>query len=167
MLTNHFSQFPVSMDIDEANHVVVCHKHIWNDTLRAFSRSNFDCHKTMNVTFVGEEAADAGGPKREYFHLALQAMADDGQMFHGPCDRRSFVHNIQGVAKRKFFFAGALVAISLANGGPGFLCMAKAVFNYLCYGLGPMVQPELDDMPDFEIKEKLDRVSTGLGKGEL
>lgn len=120
----------------------------------------------MNVTFVGEKGADAGGPKREFFHLALQAMANDGQLFHGPFDRRLFVHNIQAVAMRKFFFAGELVAVSLANGDPGLPCMSKAVFNYICYGLGPMVEPELDDIQDFEIKEKLNRVSTGFGKRE-
>ena len=119
----------------------------------------------MNVTFVDEEGADAGGPIHEIFHLALQAMANDGQLFHGPFERRSFVRNVQAVAMRKFF-AGVLVAIYLANGGPGLPCMSKAVFTYICYGLGAMVEPELDDISDFEIKEKLSRGSTGFGKKE-
>lgn len=53
--------------------------------------------------------------------------------------------NIQGVTMRKFF-AGMLMAVSLANWGPGFPCMAKAIFNYLCYGLGLMVHQEVDDI---------------------
>ena len=161
VLANHFSEFPISSDIDQANRVVVRRKHIWKDTLRALSRSNFDCGKSVHVTFLGEQAEDAGGPKREFFNLALQAMANDGQIFHGPCNRRSFVHNIQAITEQKFFFSGMLVAISLGNGGPGFPCMAEAVCNYLGHGLGPMVQPEVEDVPDFEIRAKLERVSTG------
>ena len=158
MLSNNFSQLPLSTDIDEANRVVIRRKHIWKDTLRAFSRSFFDYKRAIHVIFVGEEAADAGGPRRKFFHLALEAMASDGQLFHGPPDRRSFVHNMQAVVSRKFFFAGMLVAVSLANGGPGFPCLANAFFNYLCYGLGPMVKPEVEDIPDIEIKEKLKMV---------
>ena len=159
VLEDHFSSLSLSTDIDAANCIVVRRKHIWNDTLRAFSRSSFDCQKAVNIIFVGEEGADAGGPKREFFHLALEALANDGQIFQGPSDRRSFVHNIQAVASRKLFYAGMLVALSLANGGPGFPCLAKSVFSYLCYGLGPKVQPEMEDLPDIEIKEKLEKVT--------
>ena len=83
-------------------------KHIWRYTLRAFSCSTFDCRKSVHVIFVGEEAADAGGPRRE--HLALEAMANDSQMFHGPSDRRSFVHNMQAVATLRF---SSMLACSL------------------------------------------------------
>ena len=159
VLKNHFSSLSLSTDIDMANRIVVRRKHIWKDTLRAFSRSSFDSQKAVNIIFVGEEAVDAGGPKREFFHLALEALANDGQIFQGPSDRRSFVHNIQAVAHKKFFYAGMLVALSLANGGPGFPCLAESVFNYLCYGLGPKVQPEMKDLPDLEMKGKLEEVT--------
>ena len=72
VLEDHFSSLSLSTDIDAANRIVVRRKHIWNDTLRAFSRSSFDCQKAVNIIFVGEEGADAGGPKHEFFHLALE-----------------------------------------------------------------------------------------------
>lgn len=50
------------------------------------------------------------------------------------------------------------VALSLANGGPGFPCLAESVFNYLCYGLGPKVQPKIEELADIEIKGKLEKV---------
>ena len=52
-----------------------------------------------------------------------------------------------------------LVALSLANGGPGLPCLVESVFNYLCYGLGSKVQPEIEDLPDNEIKQKLEKVN--------
>ena len=158
VLCNHFAQLAIITDVDEANRIVVRRRHVWKDTLRAFSQPSFDCMKAIHVVFVGEEAADAGGPRREFFHLSLEAMAHDGQLFHGPPGRRSFVHNTQALASRKFFYAGLLVAVSLANGGPGFPCLAEAVFNYFCYGLGSMVKPEVEDIPCIDIKGKLERV---------
>ena len=148
VLKKHFSLFPISMDPEEANRLVIRHKHIWNDAVWALSKYSFDYHKSVQITFVGEEAVDEGRPKREFFHLALQAMADEHTIFQGPSHGRSFVHIVQALAGRKFFFAGLLVALSLANGGPGFPCLAESVFNYLCYRLEAGVQPDVDDVPD-------------------
>lgn len=39
VLTSHFSQFPISRDMDKANRVVVCCKRIRSDTVQAFSCS--------------------------------------------------------------------------------------------------------------------------------
>lgn len=157
----------LSADIDEANRVIVRRKHIWKDTIRAFSKRSFDCQKSLSVTFVGEEAVDAGGPKREFFHLALEEMANDGQVFQGPSDRRSFVHNVQALASRKFFYAGMLIALSMANGGPGFPCLAVSVFNYLCFGLEHGFEVEMEDLPDTDIIGKLDKIKTAPNNKEL
>ena len=96
--------FSILMDPEEANRLVIRHKHIWNDAIRALSKYSFDYHKSVQITFVGEEAVDEGGPKREFFHLALKAMADDHTIFQGPSHGHSFVHNVQALAGRKFFF---------------------------------------------------------------
>ena len=69
----------------------------------------------MHITFVGEEAVDDGGPRREFFTQALQEMAKDGNILQGPENSRFFVHNVQALASRKFFCAGILVAVSLAR----------------------------------------------------
>ena len=102
---------------------------------------------------------DDGGPRREFFHLATKAMADDHTIFHGPENRLSFVHNTQSRVARKFYYSGLLIALSLANGGPAFPCLAECVFKYLCSG-GDMskVHSEVDDIPDLGITQKLRKV---------
>ena len=35
-LCNHFAQLAIITDVDEANCIVVCRKHVWKDTLCAF-----------------------------------------------------------------------------------------------------------------------------------
>ena len=83
---------------------------------------------------MGEEAVDDGGPRREFLTLVLQEMAADGNIFQGLPHSRFLLHNVQALAARKFFLAGMLVAVSLANGGPGLACLSEALYNYLCFG---------------------------------
>ena len=41
----------------------------------------FDRHTYIQITFVGEEAVDDGGPRHEFLSLVLQEMAEDGNIF--------------------------------------------------------------------------------------
>ena len=66
------------LDPDQANRVTICRKHIWKDAVRAMSRSSFDPKRCIRVTFVGEEAVDDGGSRREFLSLALQELTMDG-----------------------------------------------------------------------------------------
>ena len=67
----------------------------------------------------------------------------DGTIFQWPQHSRFFMHNVQALANRKFFYAGMIVAISLGNGGPGLTCISEAVYNYLCYGLQCQLTPNI------------------------
>ena len=105
----------------------------------------------MRITFVGEEAVNDGGPRREFFTLALQEMAKDGNILQGPEYSRILIHNVRALASRKFFCAGMLVAVSLTNGGPGLACLAEAVFAYIGNGIQGAIHPDLRLIPDEEI----------------
>ena len=87
VLEDHFSLFPISTDPEEANRMSVRRKYVWTDAIRAMTRSSFNCRKSVRITFVSEEGVDDGGPRREFFHLAIKAMADDHTIFHGPENR--------------------------------------------------------------------------------
>ena len=127
--------------------------------MRAISSSGFEERKALRVVFVGEEAVDDGGPRREFFSLALQGVANDNTMFQGPENARSFLHNTQALASRRYFYAGKLVALSLAGGGPGFPCLSETVYKYLCYGINAQLALKIEELPDYDIREKLDKVS--------
>lgn len=150
---------PVLHDPDQANWILVCRSHIWRDAVRAFSRTSFDPHKCIRVTFIGEEAVDDEGPRREFLSLALQELAEDGDIFQGPQHSHFLVHNVQVLASRKFYCAGLLVALSLANGVPGLTCLAEALSTYLSCGIHGIFNPDLSLIPDLEIQESLEQVS--------
>ena len=86
-------------------------------------------------------------------------MSEDSTIFHGPTSTRSFVRNVEGIRKQKFFFVGMFVALSLANGGQGLNCISETVYSYLCYGLySGKIASMVDEIADNSIKEHLFKV---------
>ena len=159
ILKEHFKDYFNHTNIEQAvNSIHIRHNHMWHDALRAISKPNFDPLLPVRVTFIGEPAVDDGGPCREFFSLALMKMSEDTTVFQGPPQCRSFVHNIQGLQKRTFFYAGLFLGLSLANGGPGLGCLAKTIYSYLCYGLQNRRECYEEEIPYYEIREQLQQV---------
>lgn len=159
ILKEHFKRFPeFENDNSEVySNIHVRRNHIWGDTLRAVKKASFNPINPLRVTFIGEPAVDEGGPRREFFSLVLAKIASDGSIFHGSHDSRTFMRNVQGLQNRLFYTAGMLVAISLANGGPGFPCLSQAVYSYFSHGLSK-IQPVVEDITDVKVKEHLLKV---------
>ena len=79
-------------DVFDTFRITVRRGHIFEDTLFAL-RSGFDERKYLRVSFLGEPAADGGGPRREYFMLLMGAIANNGSILDGPPNRRVLRHN--------------------------------------------------------------------------
>lgn len=113
----------------------------------------------MRVTFIGEPAVDEGGPRREFFTLALGKMVEDRALFSGPPNCKVFVHNVQGIRNNIFYYAGLFVALSIVNGGAGLECLSETVYNYICHGLTPgKLQCTIDEIPDGRVKDSMLKV---------
>ena len=56
-------------------------------------RPGFDEKKHIRVRFLGEAAIDEGGPRREYFMLLMNAIANSSSILDGPPNRRVIRHN--------------------------------------------------------------------------
>ena len=54
-----------------------------------------------------------------------------------------------------------MFAVSILNGGPGPSFLSPAVVDYLFGGI-PMVKPQVEDVPDMVIKEKINQVGVAL-----
>ena len=112
----------------------------------------------LRVIFVGEPAADQGGPKREFFRLALSSCTTDPSLFAGPVSCKVPVHNTTALLQKHYKFVGYIIAMSLVQGGPGPICFARWVFDYLAYGL-ESVQVRVDDVLSDSIKNFLHKVT--------
>ena len=65
---------------------------IMDDTLLSL-RAGFDEKKHIRVRFIGEPAVDQGGPRREFFMLLMNAVANSSSLLQGPPNCRVLRHN--------------------------------------------------------------------------
>ena len=94
---------PCEVDVTVAKHIIIQHQYrvitgeneedrqrlhvrrsnLVIDTLNAFSRRSFDVSKMLKVVFISEGSVDEGGPRREFFQLAVKEVLKCGSYFTG------------------------------------------------------------------------------------
>ena len=147
VLTAHVREISLPDNPDDPHQLItVRRRHIWSDTKRVFNKPYVDLILPVKVVFVGEQAEDEGGPKREFFRLALAAATSDPALFSGPCDRRVVQHNTTALLRKEFRHVGKLISMSVIQGGPGPMCFAPWIYDYLSVGIDG-TNPEACDMP--------------------
>ena len=70
---------------EHATHSIISvrRKHLWDDSITQFLKPSFDPRKPVTVIFHGEEAADGGGPRKEYFRLLSKCIREQSGAFCG------------------------------------------------------------------------------------
>ena len=110
---------------------VVLRKRLMQTCAMAIQKHNFDFAKVPKVCFSGEDAADAGGPRRELFRLLMKAVCGELGVFEGPSDNLVFSHDHLVISNRKPFLAGQIVAWSILHGGPGMHSISEDVYHLI------------------------------------
>lgn len=92
---------------------------------RAMKRSSFYPEKPVSVKFMddigtSEGAVDEGGPRREFFTLAMKEL-HDSPMFDGAPGQKFIVPSQSGMWRTSFIVAVLLLICSPCNGAP--LCV--------------------------------------------
>ena len=105
---------------EEYCNILINRKNLLSSTLAAIQRSTFSFVKPVHVSFSGEEAADAGGPRREYFRLLMSSLKNLG-IFQGSC----FSHDLHLLRCKKYELGGKLVSWSVLQGGSGPNCLSQ------------------------------------------
>ena len=102
-------------------------------------------------------AVDAGGPRREFFHLLVQEIFTKSGLFGGFPDHVVVFHDAVAIANNTYYIMGKMIATCVIQGGEAPACFANAVADYLVYGevKSPVC---LDDIPMVEIRSLLQEV---------
>lgn len=108
--------------------IVVLRKKLLKTCMRAVQERSFEFTKMPCIVFSGEDSADLGGPRREFFRLLMQAVCKEFGVFEGNPNNLAFSHDHSVIASRKPFLAGQFVAWSILHGGPGPQSLAEDVF---------------------------------------
>ena len=171
ILHKHVDDLQLQCGLDDPHQLVtVRRKHIWSDVKRCFSKGYTNVTLPLRIIFVGESAADQGGPKREFFRLALSSSIADPSLFRGHGSSKVPVHNTTALLQQHYKFVGFLISMSIVQGGPGPMCFPSWVFDYLACGL-ECVHIDVDDILSDSVGNFLKKVImihvSVLGKGPL
>ena len=150
-----------SADGNETVSVIISRKAIMQSTLRAIERKTFSFMKPVNVTFAGEEAVDAGGPRREYFRLLMASLAASA-VFHGSW----FSHDLYQLNQGKYALAGKLVAWSVLQGCNGPRCSSEVGYN-LCRGVAVDPVIAIEAIADVGMKTILNAIEASTSEKEF
>ena len=160
ILHKHVEDLQFRCGLDDPHQLVtVRRKHIWSDVKRCFGKVYTNFTLPLRIIFVGEPAADQGGPKREFSRLALSSSIADPSLFTGPGSCKVPVHNTTALLQKHYKLVGFLISMSLVQGGPGPLCFPSWVFDYLAYGF-ESVQVGVEDVLTDSVKNFLQKVAT-------
>ena len=64
--------------VEEYSNVLINRKNVLSSTIRAIERKAFSFVRPVYVSFSGEEAVDAGGPRRQFFRLFMSSLKSLG-----------------------------------------------------------------------------------------
>ena len=110
----------------------------------------------LNITFIGEQAHDARGPLREFFHLLWQSLSKNCSLFSGQECKRILAHNVTALQQQEYLLVGRCIALALLYGGGAPHFFSEAVVSYLLDE--PINESAIDDLPDQDIMEKVKKV---------
>ena len=157
LIQQHQRRVITACDEEDWQRVHVRRSNLVCDTIRAFSKPNFDASKILKVTFIGEPSVDEGGPRREFFQLALKEVFTSSGLFVGWPYNVVPVHNVEAASKNQYYIVGKLIATCLVQGGQPPSCFCAGVADYLIFD-EVKCNPCLNDIPDYNVREKLKKV---------
>lgn len=153
-----FQQHP---EADETVSIIISRKSVLQSTLRAIERKTFSFFKPVIVTFAGEEAVDAGGPKREFFRLLMSCIRESAAS-----SGSWFSHDLNQLSSQKYTLYGKLVAWSVLQGGTGPRCLSSE--GYKIYRGATFDQAlAIEDVADVQMKEILRATAKCCSKEEF
>ncbi len=138
--------------------IAVTRDSIWHDIKLYFTKTDLTkLELPLKVEFRGELGIDEGGLRREFFRIGLALAFQDNTLFTGNEEHRIPSRNASAIMTKTFIHVGWLMAMSIAQGGPGPGCLAEWVYSYLHSGLYDAVV-KIADVPTLEIQKLLTQV---------
>ncbi|XP_056585576.1 G2/M phase-specific E3 ubiquitin-protein ligase-like isoform X3 [Triplophysa dalaica] len=138
--------------------VLVNRNRLLQSAKNAVSNCNFSWTKLPFVKFVGEEALDCGGPKREFLRLLMMEVQSSLGIFEGKPGHLFFTYDQMALEQHKYELAGKLIAWSLAHGGPGFKALDPCLYQLMCIQECPLTDFNWHLIPDADIQNKMQKI---------
>ncbi|XP_031172194.2 G2/M phase-specific E3 ubiquitin-protein ligase-like isoform X1 [Sander lucioperca] len=150
--------------------IYISRANVWTTALRVFKRPSFaescDTFASDEHDAV-EDAADLGGPRREFFRLLVKAIFQDSGAFEGTpngCTPRLNMLHLQNGVYRTI---GRMMSTIIVQGGEPPAFLSPSVVDYIVSGdiLQAHVTP--DDIGDPDLRENLNKVQRATLQDDL
>ncbi|ROI69428.1 G2/M phase-specific E3 ubiquitin-protein ligase [Anabarilius grahami] len=148
------------MHLSASKHVsvLVSRNKLLQSAKDALSNCNFPWTKIPLVTFVGEQALDCGGPRREFFRILMMEVQRSLGIFEGQSGHLFFTYDQMALEEHKYELAGKLIAWSVAHGGPGLKALDPCLYQLMCTRECRLVDFDWQLIPDADIQDKLKKI---------
>ncbi|KAA8585582.1 hypothetical protein FQN60_004276, partial [Etheostoma spectabile] len=140
----------------------IIRRNVWDGASRAMGRSNFSPEKKVDVKFtddygISEGAVDNGGPTREFFRLCLHEIKDNIGIFEGPPNAKVLTCNSKAMKDNGYFYAGQIMAMSIAHGGQSPCFLSELLYE--CLQKGPdNVKVKTEHITDEETRSQVQSI---------
>ena len=120
---------------------------IINEALNKIEENYDSLHYPLKIKFIGEEAEDEGGVRKEFFMLLIRELFDINYgMFIYKEKSRLFWFNINSLEEKgKFELIGRIIGLAIYNGNILDIKFPIAIYKKL---LG--IKPNLDDLKEYD-----------------
>ncbi|XDV12078.1 hypothetical protein PO909_000822 [Leuciscus waleckii] len=154
--------------------IYISRANVWTTALRVFKRPSFaeSCDKlyaifTSDEHDAVEDAADLGGPRREFFRLLVKAIFQDSGAFEGTPNgcipRLNMLHLQNGVYRT----IGRMMSTIIVQGGEPPAFLSPSVVDYIVSGDILQVHVSPDDIGDPDLRENLNKVQHATLQDDL
>ena len=112
--------------------VMIDRDNLLDDAIIAYSRRTFRPQAHFSVVFIGEDAVDGGGPKREFATLLFSSLS--AALFEGRGRRLLPLYSVSLWKDSMFKTAGTMIAHCFLHSGVPFSAFSPVVWEYLMRG---------------------------------
>ena len=132
--------------------------------LRRYKYPSFDITKPLSVEFKYELGVDAGGVTRELFHLLMERLKSQLNLFEGQVGHLVPIHDYDLLSGGLFVQVGRMILHSILNECNGMPGLSPGVVAYLVTGKrdAAVEHVKVSDIPDPVLQGRLREVCQTL-----
>ena len=118
---------------------------VFRDALSLYKNQSFDIGRPVEVEFVGSEAVDLGGPRRQFFNVLIDGIKENHTLllFEGE-DYLLPSNNHDAIIAGHYRMASKMILHSILNEGPAFPFFPPSVYYYIVTGTIECALPHMD-----------------------
>lgn len=112
--------------------IIVLRKKIMQTCAMAIQKETFNFAKVPCIVFSGEDAADLGGPSREFFKLLMRGVCQELGVFEGSSNNLVFSHDHSVIAGNLTSQVSCCLGAFCMEGPAYTHCLKMSIILWIC-----------------------------------